>query len=116
MDNNNMNIIQKYNLKKEILKNLDIVQKYESGWFNMEYGDESLNEGFWDISYEIVGTYDNPDQEAVYYALKKLAQEIIDWNKYSNVKLVVANNFYGAGGLTLVQQKEVEHEELRKEI
>ena len=112
MDNNNMNIIQKYNLKEEILKNLDIVQKYESGWFNMEYGDESLNEGFWDISYEIAGTYDNPDQEAIYYALKKLAQDIIDWNKYGNVKLVVANE----DNLTLVQQKEVEYEELRKEI
>jgi len=111
-----MNIIQKYNLKEEILKNLDIVQKYESGWFNMKHGDESHDEGFWDISYEIAGTYDNPDQEAIYYALKKLAQEIIDLNKYSNVKLVVANNFYGARGLTLVQQKEVEYKELRKEI
>ena len=52
MDNNNMNIIQKYNLKEEILKNLDIVQKYESGWFDIGYGDESRDEGFWDISYE----------------------------------------------------------------
>ena len=111
-----MNIIEKYNLKEEILKNLDIVQKYESGWFNMEYGDESHDEGFWDISYEIAGTYDNPDQEAIYYALKELAQKMIDWNKYSNVKLVVANTFDGAGGLTLVQQKEAEYEELRKEI
>ena len=107
-----MNIIEKYNLKEEILKNLDIVQKYESDWFNMEYGDESYDEGFWDISYEIAGTYDNPDQEAIYYALKKLAQKIIDYNKYCNVKLIVANE----DDLTLVQKKELEYEELRKEL
>ena len=112
MDNNNMNIIQKYHLKDHILKNLDIVQKYESGWFNMEYGDESHDEGFWDISYEIAGDYDNPDQEAVYYALKELAQKMIDYNKYCNVKLVVANE----DNLTLVQQKEVEYKSLREEI
>ena len=112
MDNNNVNIIQKYNLKEEILKNLDIVQKYESGWCNMEYGDESRDEGFWDISYEIAGTYDNPDQESIYYALKKLAQEIIDWNKYGNVKLVVADD----NNLTLVQKKEVEYKSLREEL
>ena len=113
MDNNNMNanIIQKYHLKDHILKNLDIVQKYESGWFNMDYGDESHDEGFWDISYEIAGDYDNPDQEAIYYALKELAQEMIDYNKFCNVKLVVANE-----GLTLVQQKEVEYKELREEL
>ena len=113
MDNNNMNtnIIQKYHLKDHILKNLDIVQKYESGWFNMEYGDESHDEGFWDISYEIAGSYDNPDQEAIYYALKQLAQEMIDYNKFCNVKLVVANE-----GLTLVQQKEVEYKSLREEL
>ena len=113
MDNNNMNtnIIQKYHLKDHILKNLDIVQKYESGWFNMEYGDESHDEGFWDISYEIAGSYDNPDQEAIYYALKQLAQKMIDYNKFCNVKLVVANE-----GLTLVQQKEVEYKELREEL
>ena len=113
MDNNNMNtnIIQKYHLKDHILKNLDIVQKYESGWFDMEYGDESHDEGFWDISYEIAGSYDNPDQEAIYYALKQLAQKMIDYNKYSNVKLVVANE-----GLTLVQQKEVEYKSLREEL
>ena len=106
MDNNNMNtnIIQKYHLKDHILKNLDIVQKYESGWFSMDYGDETHDEGFWDISYEIAGDYDNPDQEAIYYALKELAQEMIDYNKFCNVKLVVANE-----GLTLVQQKEVEY-------
>ena len=71
MDNNNMNIIQKYHLKDHILKNLDIVQKYESGWFNMEYGDESHDEGFWDISYEIAGSYDNPDfQSRLNYLLE----------------------------------------------
>ena len=105
-----MNIIEKYNLKNQILKNLDIVQKYEAGWFDMEYGDESRDEGFWDISYEIAGDYDNPDQEAIYYTLKKLAQEIIDYNKYCNVKLVVANE----DNLTLVQQKEVEYKSLRE--
>ena len=105
-----MNIIEKYNLKNQILKNLDIVQKYESGRFDMEYGDESRDEGFWDISYEIAGDYDNPDQEAIYYTLKKLAQEIIDYNKYCNVKLVVANE----DNLTLVQQKEVEYKSLRE--
>ena len=107
-----MNIIQKYNLKEEILKNLDIVQKYESGWFNMEYGDESHDEGFWDISYEIAGSYDNPDQEKIYSALKQLAQKIIDYNKYCNVKLVVANQ----DDLTLVQKKELEYKSLRKEL
>ena len=78
----------------------------------MKYGDESHDEGFWDISYEIAGTYDNPDQEAIYYALKELAQKMIDYNKYSNVKLVVANE----DNLTLVQKKEIEYEELRKEL
>ena len=112
MDNNNMNIIQKYNLKEEILKNLDVVQKYESGWFNMEYGDESHEEGFWDISYEIVESYDNPDQEAIYYALKQLAEKMIDYNKFCNVKLVVASE----DNLTLVQQKEVEYKSLREEL
>jgi len=85
-----MNIIQKYHLKNYIKQNLDIVQKYESGWFNMEHGDESYEEGFWDVSNEIAGT-DNPDQEKIYAALKELAQDIIDWNKYCNVKLVVAD-------------------------
>ena len=107
-----MNIIQKYNLKEEILKNLDIVQKYESGWFNMEHGDESYDDGFWDISYEITGNYDNPDQEKIYSALKQLAQKIIDYNKYCNVKLVVANQ----DDLTLVQKKELEYKSLRKEL
>jgi len=83
-----MNITQKYNLKNYIKQNLDIVQKYESGWFNMEHGDESYEEGFWDVSNEIAGI-DNPDQEKIYATLKVLAQDIIDWNKYCNVKLVV---------------------------
>ncbi len=99
-----MNIIQKYKLHGEIKQNLDIVQKYESGFFNMEYGDESREGGFWDVSYEIAGDYDNPDQEKIYSALKDLTQEIIDWNKYCNVKLVVANK----DNLTPVQQYENE--------
>ena len=40
---------------------------------------------------------------------KELAQKMIDYNKYSNVRLVVANE-----GLTLVQQKEVEYKSLRE--
>ena len=96
-----MNIIEKYKLRKVIMENLDIVQKYESGYFDMEYGDESYNEGFWDISYEVAETYDNPDQEEIYAALKDLAQEIIYWNKYCNVKLVIADK----NELTPVQKK-----------
>ena len=96
-----MNIIEKYKLRKVIMENLDIVQKYESGYFDMEYGDESHDEGFWDTSYEVTETYDNPDQEDIYNALKDLAQEIIDWNKYCNVKLVIADK----NELTPVQKK-----------
>ena len=102
------NIIEKYNLKEEIMKNLDIVQKYESGWFDMEYGDESHDEGFWDISYEIAGTYDNPDQENIYYALKELCGKIINYNKCCNVKFIIASK--NKKKLTLLQRKEIENE------
>ena len=95
-----MNIIEKYKLRKVIMENLDIVQKYESGYFDMEYGDESYEEGFWDVSNQIAGI-DNPDQEEIYAELKDLAQEIIDWNKYCNVKLVIADK----NELTPVQKK-----------
>ena len=98
------NIIEKYKLRKVIMENLDIVQKYESGYFDMEYGDESYNEGFWDLSYEVAETYDNPDQEDVYGALKELCQDIINYNKYCNVKLVIADK----DKLTLVQKKQYE--------
>ena len=96
-----MNIIEKYKLREVIMENLDVVQRYESGCFNMEYGDESHDEGFWDTSYKVAKTYDNPDQEDIYNALKDLAQEIIDWNKYCNVKLVIANK----SKLTPIQKK-----------
>tara|TARA_Y100001938_G_scaffold149911_1_gene238684 strand:+ start:3240 stop:3554 length:315 start_codon:yes stop_codon:yes gene_type:complete len=99
-----MNIVKKYNLRAEILKNLDIVQKYESGWFDMDYGDESHDEGFWDLSYEIAITYDSPDQEKIYYELKELCKEMIYLLKYSNTKLVVASK--SKKKMTPVQKKE----------
>jgi len=85
-----MEIINKYKLREVIMHNLDVVQKYESGYFDMDYGDESYQNGFWDVSYELVGN-DNPDQDEIYYALKDLCKEIMDYNKYCNVKLVVAS-------------------------
>jgi hypothetical protein len=100
-----MNIVKKYNLRDEILKNLDIVQKYESGWFDMDYGDESYDNGFWDLSYEIAKTYDNPDQENIYYELKQLCQEMIYLLRYSNVKLAVASK--SKKKLTSVQKHKI---------